>query len=329
MRRPSTLHALALMMVIPAMAGCSEGSPTARSSAAADTSAPPSSDAPSGAPSDASSSDLIMDVELGGRRIHVTCFGPEQEGMPTILFESGGSTSSDAWDRVVDAMAPTRRVCSYDRAGLGASPSAPESRRTTKHLVADLEATLTGAGIEGPFVLVGWSMAVLPLTVYTDAHRDDVVGVVLVDPRPPRISERFLAVLPPPREGEPEAVRSWRDDELGAFEHDPSLNPEHLDLATANAEAAALLNPPGPFFGDVPLILLSASRTSAAWSDLPPDIQREFDRIHVEEQRAVARESTHGHQVVSPSGHGIQIEQPQVVIDAIEAVLRAATTTLD
>jgi hypothetical protein len=33
--------------------------------------------------------------------------------------------------------------------------------------------------------------------------------------------------------------------------------------------------------------------------------------------------------VVSPSGHGIQIEHPQIVIDAIETVLRAATTTLD
>jgi pimeloyl-ACP methyl ester carboxylesterase len=299
--------------------GTNTGTPTAESSAT-ESSATESS--PTQSPTD--SNDLIMDVEFDGRRIHVTCFGPSEPGVPTILFESGGGAPSDTWDQVVDAMAPTRRVCSYDRAGVGASPTAPEPRRTTKHLVADLEATLEGAGIGGPFVLVGWSMAVLPMTVYTEAHREDIAGVVLVDPRGPRVSERFLAALPPPREGEPEAVRIWRDEDLGDFQHDPSLNPEHLDLARSEAEANALLNPSEPFFGDLPLVLLSASNTKAAWSDLPPDIRRRFDRIFLEEQRSLVAESTAGSfEAVSPSGHEIQMEQPQAVIDAIESVLAA------
>ncbi len=273
------------------------------------------------------SNDLILDVPIGDRRIHVTCFGPEQKGVPTVLFESGGGAPSDAWDRVVDIMAPTRRVCSYDRAGVGASPPAPEARRTNKDLVADLEATLAGAGIEGPFVTVSWSIGVLPLTVFTDAHRADVAGVVLVDPRPPQVSARFLAALPPKREGEPEAVRAWRDDDLGAFEHDPSQNPEHLDIVASYAEVNALLDPPEPFFGDLPLVLLSASGTpAAAWGDLPPALRKEFDRIHSEEQHALVAESTNGrYELVSPSGHAIPDEQPQAVVDAIESVLSAIT----
>jgi pimeloyl-ACP methyl ester carboxylesterase len=280
-----------------------------------------------GGASQSPDTDLILDVELDGRRIHVTCFGPTQNGVPTVLFESGGGAPSDTWDRVVDALSPTRRTCSYDRAGVGASPAAPEPRRTTKHLVADLEATLAGARIDGPFVLVGWSIGVLPLTAYTDAHREDVAGVVLVDPRPPRVSERFLAALPPPHQGEPEAVRIWRDEDLGTFEHDPSLNPEHLDVAASQAEVNALLDPQAAFFGDLPLVLLSASDTPAlAWGDLPPRLRRKFDRIHSEEQHALAAESTRGrYEVVQGSGHEIQMEQPQAVIDAIESVLREAS----
>jgi pimeloyl-ACP methyl ester carboxylesterase len=51
-------------------------------------------------------------------------------------------------------------------------------------VVADLEAVLAGAQIEGPFVLVGHSMAVWPLSVYASKNiPTDVAGVVLVDPR--------------------------------------------------------------------------------------------------------------------------------------------------
>jgi pimeloyl-ACP methyl ester carboxylesterase len=297
-----------------ALAGCSEKADDSET-------APPSPASSSATPS----TDLITDVDVGGRRIHFTCFGPQQEGVPTVLFESGGGAPSDAWDRVVDLMAPTRRICSYDRAGLGGSPPAPEERRTSEDLVADLEATLSGAGVDGPLVLVSWSIGVLPLVTYTDRHRADIAGVVLVDPRPPKVSERFLAVLPPPRGGEPEAVRIWRDEDLGTFEHDPSLNPEHLDIAASDAEVLALLEPPGPFFADLPLVLLSASGTpQAAWGDLPPRLRKEFDRIHSEEQHALAEESTDGrYQVVRPSGHAIPDEQPQAVVDAIESVLGA------
>ncbi len=312
-----------------ALTACSDASSTAESSSTEQASSEPASaDAttvePSVSESADASNDLILDVEFGDRRIHVACFGPIDEAVPTVLFEAGGGAPSDTWDRVVDVMAPTRRVCSYDRAGLGASPTAPEPRRTNKHLVADLEKTLELAGIEGPFVLVGHSMAVMPLTVYTAGHREDVSGVVLVDPRAPDVSGRFRAALPPPRDDEPEVVRTWREEDLGSFEHDPTMNPEHLDLTKTAAEASALLDPPEPFFGDVPVVVLGASETHRVWSDLPPAIARRFDRIWLEEQHALAEESSNGtFETVKPSGHEIQVEQPQAVIDAIESVLAA------
>lgn len=72
--------------------------------------------------------------------------------------------------------------------------------------------------------------------------------------------------------------------------------------------------------------MLSASGTNAAWSDLPPKLRQRFDRIWLEEQRALAEDSTSGTFIeVTPSGHEIQVDQPQAVIDAIESVLRDVT----
>lgn len=321
--RGRLFRVLGLVVAVAAVTACSDESSTPRGARS-----PVAETAGSMSPASSAdgSTDLILDVDLEGRRMHVTCFGPMVPGEPIVLFEAGGGSPSDTWDAVVDALVPTHRACSYDRAGVGASEPAPEARRTTKDLVADLERTLELAGIEGPFVLVGHSMAVWPVAVYAAEHPNEVAGVVLVDPRAPHVSSRHRAALPPPRAGEPEAVTIWRKDELGAFEHDPSLNPEHLDLTRSAAEASSKLDAPGPLFGDVPLIVLSASESRVPFADLPPSIVERFDRIWHEEQRSLAEESTEGsYEVVAGSRHNIQVEQPQAVITAVESVLSAAT----
>jgi len=324
--------AVATALVL-ALTACSDGPQPSTTStdeptdpSTPDTSSSTSTSSASAVTDESTSTDLIMDVEIDGRRIHVTCFGPTDATLPTVLFEAGGGSPSDTWDVVVDALSPTRRTCAYDRAGTGASPLPPEPRRTMKDVVADLEAVLDKAGIDGPFVLVGHSMAVWPESVYAAAHPEDVAGVVLVDPRAPHVSDRFRAALPPPRTGEPEAVRMWREEDLGAFEHDPSLNPEHLDLTRSAAQASRMLDAPGPLFGDVPMIVLSASDSDVPFNDLPPRIVKQFHTIWLEEQRALAEESTNSTFLVVPdSRHEIQIEQPQAVIDAIESVMAAVS----
>ncbi len=304
-----------------AVSGCTEDA--SRDSGAAARHAESSDPTTDGAHSEAPSTDLILDVDLDGRTIHVTCFGPTDETTPTVLLEAGAGTPSDTWDTVVDALAPTRRVCSYDRAGTGASQLPPGPPRTSKDLVADLEAVLEKADIEGPFVLVGHSMAVWPLSVYAAAHPDDVAGVVLVDPRGPHVSARMRAALPPPRPDEPEQVTLEREG-LRAFERDPNLNPEHLQFTKAMAEASAVLDAPGPLFGDAPMRVLSGEYTYLGWNGLPPRLDKEFRRIWLDGQKSLAAESTDGsYEVVTDSQHEIQADQPQAVIDAIESVLGA------
>ena len=242
-----------------------------------------------------------------------------------MVFEAGLEGPFLVWSDVLSAMQFTHRVCAYDRAGLGESPPATESSRTSKDIVADLHALLTAAKLDGPFVMVGHSMAAWPVSLYVSEYPDDVAGVVLVDPRGPKVSDGWREALPAPAPSASEdpAVAANRD-ELSAFEIDPSKNLEHINLRESAAEASAVLDAEGPLFGDRPLVVLGAANTRTSWADLPADLVPVFGKVWLDGQKALAAESTAGSFVSVPdSNHEIQNDQPAVVVQAIEDMLAA------
>lgn len=60
--------------------------------------------------------------DIGGRQLHLSCQGT---GSPTVVLLSGTGEMSASWARIVPQVAPTTRVCAYDRAGQGWSDDAP------------------------------------------------------------------------------------------------------------------------------------------------------------------------------------------------------------
>jgi pimeloyl-ACP methyl ester carboxylesterase len=120
----------------------------------------------------------------GGRRMHLVCEGPRGAG-PTVLFEAGAFGFSADWGVVQErAAAQGMRTCSYDRAGLGLSDPGPQPRDGLA-VVGDLETLLEAAHEDGPFILVGHSMAGLYLRLYANRNPNKVAGVVLVDATTP------------------------------------------------------------------------------------------------------------------------------------------------
>ncbi|HYH92939.1 MAG TPA: alpha/beta hydrolase, partial [Candidatus Saccharimonadales bacterium] len=231
--------------------------------------AAPASVVPSPAASGAGSTELVADVDMGDRTLHLVCLGPTDTGEPTIVFESGLGGAYTAWGEILLAMQGTHRLCAYDRAGLGASPAAPEASRTAADSAADLATLLETSGIDGAKILVAHSVGAWNAALYTQSQPDDVVGVVLVDPRAPGTSDALRDALPAKTADEPSSLASLRD-ELGDFEMDPSLNDEHLALAESGSLVAAALDADGPLFGDRPVVVLQGGKTTDNWADLPP-----------------------------------------------------------
>src|SRR5437660_1014957 len=61
-------------------------------------------------------------VDIGGYRLNIDCTGA---GGPTVILDSGLGEPARSWSGVQTGVARFTRVCSYDRAGYGASDAGP------------------------------------------------------------------------------------------------------------------------------------------------------------------------------------------------------------
>jgi pimeloyl-ACP methyl ester carboxylesterase len=238
-------------------------------------------------------------VDVGGRALYIDCTG---SGSPTVVLEGGIAFD---WMTVQSDVAGFTRVCSYDRPDSPGSRSDPTPQRTAQEVVDDLQAILTAAGERGPFVLVGHSLGGLYVQLYAYQHADEVSGLVLVDPTHEEFSARLgdaLAALGTPV---PMAPRE----------------PDVDDLSFAQMREARASGPLTP----LPLIVLSHER-SADPSERPPGWPiAEEERIWRELHAELARIVPDGrHVIAETSGHDIPQEQPDVVVEAIQAVVGAA-----
>jgi pimeloyl-ACP methyl ester carboxylesterase len=120
-------------------------------------------------------------LDIGGRRLHLQESG---RGSPVVVLESGLAATSLSWRAVQQAIAGFTRVVSYDRAGLGWSDAAT-APHTTSRCVDDLRALLHAAQLPPPYILVGHSFGALIVRAYAGRYREEVRGLVLVDPLRP------------------------------------------------------------------------------------------------------------------------------------------------
>jgi pimeloyl-ACP methyl ester carboxylesterase len=115
-------------------------------------------------------------IDIGGRWLYLDCRGT---GEPTVVLEAGSGSDSATWSAVIDALAATTRTCAYDRAGRARSD--PTDARTLHDAATELRVLLSTAGETAPFLLAGHSLGGSFVRVFASQHRDEVVGLVMVD----------------------------------------------------------------------------------------------------------------------------------------------------
>ena len=244
-------------------------------------------------------------VDVGGHRLYLNCVG---EGSPTVIMDAGTGNASPAWARIQPEIAKFTRVCSYDRANTGYSDSVPPPRNIGQ-IVEDLHNLLNKAQVPKPYVLVGHSFGGMSVRIYASRYPTDVAGMVLVDSALEDLFVRWDAFV------DPEAMKRKR-------ERENAPNAEHINWEATCAEVRA-----ANWHTDVPLIVLSQGRPED-WSKIAPEDRetvRRMGEARRELQEELARRSTKGkHIVAERSGHFIQDDQPDLVIDAIRQVVKAA-----
>jgi pimeloyl-ACP methyl ester carboxylesterase len=242
----------------------------------------------------------------GGRSLYLYCVG---SGSPTIVLEAGFGGNSGAWRAVQPQLGRTTRTCAYDRAGLGSSLPMPGVHDAADE-IRDLERLLDHARLPPPYVLVGHSYGGLLVRLFAKAHPDETAGVVLVDSMGRNQDQRLLPIW----RAQPRRVRRRVPKPTGKPVEDG------VNILAGEALAAGVTS-----LGDTPLAVISRGQTDETTGDLPPNVRRAADHLWTRMQdELTALSPDHLHVVALRSGHLVPIEQPDVVVRATQAVVRAA-----
>jgi pimeloyl-ACP methyl ester carboxylesterase len=278
-------------------------------------------------------------VKVGDRKMHIDCSG---QGSPTVILDAGLGDTYVSWRKVQPEIAKISRVCSYDRAGLGYSDSS-SGPRTSRVFAQELHALLQAAGIAPPYVLVGHSMGGYNVRLYASLYPTEVVGMVLVDSSHPDQENRF-----PPELKNMEG--SWQREAqfleysmllgvprlIGLCDNDPVQRAAECNFHSAREgaaelkgiqESAAQTGATGSL-GDMPLAVLSHDPDKPS-TELPPDLAKPTNEAWEKMQEELAHLSTRGTQTIAKnSGHYIQIDRPDIVLDAVRNVVAQARQPL-
>ena len=183
--------------------------------------------------------------------------------------------------------------------------------RSAAELVADLHALLAAAAVPGPYVLVGHSVGGLLVRLYASTYPDDVAGLVLVDATHEDNWARLEEEIGP--ELWPQAIEQFTQAVAGGF-----LEPLDLEATAAEVRGAREARP----LPSMPLVVLTHTQPPDAATLLPGLSVEASERLWGEQQADLTTLLPNSQQILAEeSGHYIQLDQPELVIDAIGDVI--------
>lgn len=293
-----------LSLVTIVLAGCS-------GPASVPTEAPGSPEPSSSAGEEVSG---LIDIG-GGRSLFLECRGT---GSPTVLLISGTRGAADEWTTLLpdapadavatfDALSETTRVCAYDRPGTTVESGEPTdstvvSQPTTALQSAeDLHALMAAAGESAPYVVVGLSWGGMIAQQFARTYSDETEGVVLLDSASAYLKETFA----------PEQWSAWMQLVADSVDAAGSEVPSY-EASITELEGTPALPP-------IPAVVMS--------SDHPWDLQVTPGASTwpgwVAAQALLAESLEATHITETDSGHGLPVEQPALVTDAVLDVVES------
>lgn len=242
-------------------------------------------------------------IDIGGARVHLNCMGT---GPLTVMIVGAGYSFD--WSLVQPEVAKFTRVCTYDPTCSVLSD--PNPSLTCDGCIAEIHSMLQHAGISGPLVLVGHSIGAVFARLYTARFPNSVQGLVLSDyaggyritngEAMIRADQQGLQRLPPSAQ----AMHRWANSRSGSA--DRFATRKLFDGCIADAAKTTI------YMGHKPLIVV-ANRYMAESDD--------YRRVQAD-LLALSRNSK---AMIAPhSGHGIPMEDPEVLVQAIKEVVSAA-----
>jgi pimeloyl-ACP methyl ester carboxylesterase len=287
-------------------------------------------------------------VSVGTHSLHVI---KEGSNGPTIVFDHGAGGSALTWSLVYPEIAKIAKVLIYDRAGYGWSESGPMPR-TNEQCVEELHELLKN--IKGPVILAGHSYGGINVRLYKQRYPENVKGIVLVDAtHEDEITDRFPV--------EHQKGQQMPAKMMGVFVflskigvlkalaackavpgfsqsiHNCPANIQKM-LWKTSFQTRALVSAQSEFthlpagyeevrhyksLGDIPLTVISAGVVDQFIPGTSKEVQEQIKQTLKDVALDMSKMSSKGKLVIAEkSGHTVQLEEPEVVIQAIKEMVR-------
>lgn len=236
-------------------------------------------------------------VPVNGKPMAYSWDGNKQS--PTIVLQAGLGDGKTTWDALKRRLKPGVSVFAYDRPGYGDSP-ATSTPCDPCSIAREQHQLLTDAGVKPPYLLVGHSLGGLYEYAYAKLYPNEVAGMVLLDPTHPQHFERMQTEVP----GLAATLNTLTLLFTPTMKREFAAQTQCLDTLPTNSLQA------------IPVHLLFSTKTdvlaqSAAFDTLRQALASDWQRL------TNATEI----QNVPESGHYIQKDRPDAVVEAINALL--------
>lgn len=280
------------------LAGCDEASES-------EAEAPKSSANADAGQADQEASSGTEKITVEGRSVNVSCSGESAEDQPVVVLMAGLGDDLSKMADLQQTLSENSKVCSYDRLSQGASDQSDEVQ-TLDSVGKILTGVLDHVAKDRPVVLAGHSLGGLLAAQYAPANPDRVAGLVLMDATPPSTLDDTKAAIPESATGPAAELRAQI---IAMYSGE---NPEKLSLEGAKVEPV----------GDIPVEVIEHGQPYLAQI---PEYGEALEKAWSEGQRKWLELSEDSElTTATESGHHVYVDQPDVVVQAIERVISEA-----
>ncbi len=246
-------------------------------------------------------------IVLKDNALHMMSLG---EGEFTVIFESGFGSDLSHWRNVAAPISTKAKVVVYSRAGAGKSEPI-ENARDLLESTNELQQLIAKANLKPPFIFVGHSYGAHIIRTFAAQHPTEVAGLVFVEPANEKFFKRlkqfdkektvnFLEIYEKmvPKKLQAESKILMAIDEKGVL---PDFGP------LPNVPAAILTS----MVQEHPQFIIHSPEGKKIWRDLHTELFNQFTNA--------------SHVVTINSGHNIALQEPELVIEAINNVINKAS----
>lgn len=245
-------------------------------------------------------------IEIRGKKQHIR---EEGIGEPAVVFITGGGSPLGVYDSVQNEISKITRTISYDRAGLFQSESL-DTVRTIDKMAKELNELLEMINFDKPYILVGHSLGGHIARYYLTLYPEKVAGLVFIDPADENLFEAVLELRNEKEKIFADSLYHLIDPTTPAGIRNEDKYRDHSDSLMKTIS----------FLTSVPIEFLIATKVTdedRSFGITDADMKVKT-RLYMEFGKSAPQIN---YIITNKSGHLIQLDEPELVINSIKSVV--------